>query len=274
MPVPQFATGAVFDWCAAAVGRYRFGLVAANADHVGIGPADSAHRDIIGSYQPQPIAAHMLIQHARASKRTSQTSYPQLARQQLPIRFVICDYFSIDSFRQEQLVRGLVPLGRDRPVLCTCTPTSENRSTANPATDLEPLSSKFAYDAQAYRTLPLHEQRWIRAVATGNSMRKAALAGRSAARIHGMWVIGPPGRQEEPVEVMAVGGKPPSTSQWPAGCLYIRQRPRTASIVNFTTLRATDPLSAAFEIALRHGLREGLVAMDWILSPTTHPAMW
>lgn len=111
-------------------------------------------------------------------------------------------------------------------------------------------------------------------MATGNSMRKAALAGRSAARIHGMWVIGPPGRQEEPVEVMAVGGKLPSTSQWPAGCLYIRQRPRTASIVNFTTLRATDPLSAAFEIALRHGLREGLVAMDWILSPTTHPAMW
>lgn len=180
----------------------------------------------------------------------------------------------MESSRQEYLVRGLIHRGQ-RPAGAVTTEgfTAAGRAhcpcsqTATVATaELEPISSKFAYDKQAYAALSLHEQRWITAVAVGKSMRKAALAGRAAARVHGMWVIGPPSDEAELVEVMAVGGKVPSKSQWPKGCIYIGQRARTATIVEFTTLRATDPLSTAFEIALRHGFREGLVAMDWILA--------
>ena len=137
-----------------------------------------------------------------------------------------------------------------------------HRSRQQPTEGVIWLSSRYAIRADAYEPLLFSEKRWLEAVAMGKTVRKAALAGRSAARVHGMWVIA---RGSEPVELVPRTGRSPSKSQWPTHCVYLEPRKRRGEIEEFATLRATDPLTAAFEIALRHGFREGLVAMDWIL---------
>lgn len=164
--------------------------------------------------------------------------------------------------RQRELSRALIKLKRETKTAGQ-TGAAEIQASGKHATNLVVLSKRYAYNKDAFDQLQLHEQHWLRAVAVGKSMRKAALAGRSAARIHGMWVIGP---REQAVELMPVGLRVPSKSQWPDGCVYLNPRPRRAEIIEHRTLQVVDPLSAAFEIALRHGFREGLVAMDWILA--------
>jgi len=111
--------------------------------------------------------------------------------------------------------------------------------------------------------LAFFEKRWIQAIAAGKAARKAALAGRSAARALDMWVVTTD--PNEPVELILPNGKAPPKKQQPANTVYHRARRRSATIRHFDTLRATDELTTALEIALRHGFREGLVAMDWIL---------
>lgn len=128
------------------------------------------------------------------------------------------------------------------------------------------LTSRFAVKAAEFNPLMFSEQRWLEAVAVGKTMTNAALAGRSAARVHGMWIIT---KGEEKVELVSRTGRSPSKSQWPKNCVYLPQRVRKGEIQKWATLRATDPVTAACEIALRHGFREGLVAMDWILKHHT-----
>lgn len=125
------------------------------------------------------------------------------------------------------------------------------------------LSSKHCMSRADFSGLAFYERRWIQAIAAGKAARKAALAGRSAARALDMWVVTT--EVNEPVELLLPNGKAPPKKQQPANTVYHRARKRPATIRRFDTLRATDELTTAFEIALRHGFREGLVAMDWIL---------
>lgn len=157
----------------------------------------------------------------------------------------------MDRGRQQELINALIKL---------------NPRAAGQGDDTVRLSSRYGIAKANFDNLHQHERRWLRAIAVGKTMHKAALAGRSAARTHGMWVIGP---EQEPVEVIPVGSKVPSKKQWPPGIVYLEPRVRSANIERFATLRATDPLSTAFEIALRHGFREGLIAMDWVLKHQT-----
>ena len=93
-------------------------------------------------------------------------------------------------------------------------------------------------------------------------MPRAVLSGRSAARILGIWVIA---TTPEPVELVAQRGKAPSRKQWPPGVVYRDRSPGHTPPQTFDRLRTTDALTTVFEIALRHGFAEGLVAMDWLL---------
>ena len=54
---------------------------------------------------------------------------------------------------------------------------------------LTQLAPTQAIPSEYYRELKRHEQQWLRAVAVGKSKTRAVLIGRSAARIHGMWVV-------------------------------------------------------------------------------------
>lgn len=125
------------------------------------------------------------------------------------------------------------------------------------------LSSKHCMSQADFAQLAFFEKRWIQAIAVGKAARKAALAGRSAARALDMWVVTTD--VNEPVELLLPNGKAPPKKQQPTNTVYHRARRRPATIRHFDTLRTTDELTTAFEIALRHGFREGLVAMDWIL---------
>ena len=133
----------------------------------------------------------------------------------------------------------------------------------------ERLSTQYAVEKRQFRTLAYYEQRWLRACAVAASMPRAALVGRSAARLLGMWVVA---TSVEPVELCAVTGKPPSKRGWPSGCVYLQPRKRTGFVRSDGRIRVMDELTNAFEIALRHGFREGLVAMDWILRHHTDRA--
>lgn len=159
----------------------------------------------------------------------------------------------MDKRRQLELTAALV----DRKTMtCGGKPLREPYA-------LVALSPGLAMDYTQYKNLQFHEKRWIKAIAVGQGMRKAVLAGRSAARALGMWVVATDAN--EPVELLLPAGKPPSKSQWPPGIVYLEPRNRPAGVRELDTVRATDELTTAFEIALRHGFREGLVAMDWVL---------
>lgn len=128
------------------------------------------------------------------------------------------------------------------------------------------LSSRYAVDKRKHRELAFHEKRWLRAVAVGVTLRRAVLAGRSAARLLDMWVVA---TSDEPVELCAASGKVPSKRGWPSGCVYLPVRSRTGTVRSNGLIRVVDELTTAFEIALRHGFREGLVATDWVLAHHT-----
>lgn len=124
------------------------------------------------------------------------------------------------------------------------------------------VSTQFFISVTEWKELRYHEKRWLAAYAVGCTVPKAALSGRSAARILGIWVIA---TTPEPVELVAQRGKAPSRKQWPPGVVYRDRSPGNAPAKNFDRPRTTDPLTTVFEIGLRHGFAEGLVAMDWLL---------
>lgn len=153
-------------------------------------------------------------------------------------------------------------VGRQREILGKVIP--RERSTER---DTVVLSSRHAMARDQFHALAFYEKRWVQAIAAGQAARKAALAGRSAARVLGMWVVTTD--RHEPVELLLPSGKAPPKKQWPANTVHHEARRRPATIRHFDTLRATDEVATAFEIALRHGFREGLVAMDWLLTHHT-----
>ena len=124
------------------------------------------------------------------------------------------------------------------------------------------VSTRFFISVTEWKQLRYHEKRWLAAYAVGCTMPKAVLSGRSAARILGIWVIA---TTPEPVELVAQRGKAPSRKQWPPGVVYRDRSPGDATTQHFDRLRTTDALTTVFDIALRHGFAEGLVAMDWLL---------
>ena len=156
-------------------------------------------------------------------------------------------------------------MGRQREILSKVIDRRDTQSGRAVA-----LSTRHAMLQADFRTLAFYEKRWVQAVAAGQAARKAALAGRSAARVLGMWLVTTD--PNEPVELVLPSGKAPSRKQWPANTVYHEARNRVAVIKHFDTLRVTDELTTAFEIALHHGFREGLVAMDWVLKHHTDRA--
>mgnify|MGYP001759316866 FL=1 len=92
-----------------------------------------------------------------------------------------------------------------------------------------------------FHALAFYEKRWVQAVAAGQAARKAALAGRSAARVLGMWLVTTD--SNEPVELLLPNGRTPSRRQWPDNTVYHRARNCETVIKHFDTLRVTDELT-------------------------------
>lgn len=122
-------------------------------------------------------------------------------------------------------------------------------------------ATRFVPDTQ-WAGLKRHEQAFLAAYATGLAAHKAVLVGRSAARVHDMWVL--PAR-DEVVELAQRGGAPPSTSQWPESVTYRRMAVPDANLDTFRGVRLTTRARTAADVARLHGARQGAVAIDGLL---------
>lgn len=158
----------------------------------------------------------------------------------------------MDSGRKQELANKLMDRKREQDWFAYRRRPAEYRK----------VSTRFFISVTEWKQLRYHEKRWLAAYAVGCTVPKAVLSGRSAARLLGIWVIA---TTSEPVELVAQRGKAPSRKQWPLGVVYRDRSPGNTAPRSFDRLRTTDPLTTVFEIALRHGFAEGLVAMDWLL---------
>lgn len=130
------------------------------------------------------------------------------------------------------------------------------------------LSATKFIAAAHWRGLKRYEQEFLRCYAMAAAAHRAILVGRSAARLHGIWVI--PSRRET-VELAQRSGNPPSKSQWPDGITYHRMSIPDSDISQWRasdpagapgTLRVTNEERTVVDIARLHGVRDGVVAMD------------
>ena len=83
------------------------------------------------------------------------------------------------------------------------------------------LAPQVTVDAQAYTSLPVHEQTRLRCLAATLSAHRAVLAACSAARVHRLWVLS--ARGEEDIE-LALAGTVPPIAQVPPGWRYRKMK--------------------------------------------------
>lgn len=125
------------------------------------------------------------------------------------------------------------------------------------------LSATRFVAAETWNELKRHEQQFLRCYAAALATRTAVLVGRSAAQVNGLWVLP---AQREVAELATGGGNPPPRKQWPDGVEYRHMTVPEIDVVGTSRVRATRPTRTAVDIARFHGVRDGVVAMDSLLS--------
>lgn len=137
--------------------------------------------------------------------------------------------------------------------------------------NLTKISPLWALPIPLYNALRHHQRHLAVALAHGRSTTRSVLMGRSAARVHGMWVIGP--GVNEPVELAAPNTQPPTKQKWAPGTVHRKLILSDSEVgerrCGNAVIRATTPLRTTIDIARLHGYREGLVAFDWLLARTS-----
>ncbi|MGV0352889.1 hypothetical protein [uncultured Corynebacterium sp.] len=136
------------------------------------------------------------------------------------------------------------------------------------------LAPQVTVDAQAYTSLPVHEQTRLRCLAAALSAHRAVLAACSAARVHRLWVLS--ARGEEDIELALAGGTVPPNAQVPPGWRYHKMKLPPGDIVSVSvsasaeegtpSVRATSPARTVVDLACLHGFVRGLVAADSYLA--------
>lgn len=134
---------------------------------------------------------------------------------------------------------------------------------------LIPLSRRRAARKETLTKLTYRERKWLRAAAVGLDTQTAVLTGRSAARLLNMWVVA---TASEHVELTLPSGFSPPKAEWAEGTTFYRGKLERNEIFHYPELPGiefTGPVRTAFDIAIRHGFAEGLVAFDWLLASST-----
>ena len=127
-------------------------------------------------------------------------------------------------------------------------------------------SHRYAVHKEMVAELSYRERKWLRAAAIGPGTSKAVLTGRSAARMLGMWVVA---ATPEHVELTLPSGFSQPKAEWAEGTKFYRGKLERTEIFHYPELPGiefTGPVRTAFDIAIRHGFAEGLVAFDWLLA--------
>lgn len=119
------------------------------------------------------------------------------------------------------------------------------------------LAPRVAIAHRHYSCLPPSEQLRLRALAAAQSGYSAVLISKSAARMHGLWVIP---RPQEEVELALPGANLPCRSRRRPGWTYHKTALR--DVVEVQGARCVSPARAVVDIARFHGFIDGVVAAD------------
>lgn len=126
------------------------------------------------------------------------------------------------------------------------------------------LTPEMAVRIEDYESKPPWVRSEIRAAAVGLSADRLVLAGKSAARLHGIKLLKP---YDPEVELLCVDGvKPRGRSQWVRGTRLRSVYLPADQVVHDGGLRMTRIFRTLRDIAAWHGVLEGVVAMDSALS--------
>ena len=124
------------------------------------------------------------------------------------------------------------------------------------------LSSVIYYPRSAWEELRYHERQWLRVEAAGRTSNSAILVGRSAARMHGMWVIS---TSAEHIELALPSGGVSTNRDRSQGLVFRRSKLLPMDIGDVDGHRLTTGFRTFADIARYHGFVEGLVAADYLL---------
>lgn len=119
------------------------------------------------------------------------------------------------------------------------------------------LAPRIAVHRDHYRSLPLPAQLRLRAIAAARSAYTAVLISKSAARVHGLWVLA---SAEEKVEMALPHNSLPNKDRRHPERIYRKTKLPDPLLVHGT--RTVSPARAVIDIARFHGFREGLIAAD------------
>ena len=128
--------------------------------------------------------------------------------------------------------------------------------------ELVQLTKSMYFCAETWKRLKEYEKAFLRCYAAGCQSRKAVLVDCSAARLNGVWTIA----RNEPVTLAVPNGRPASTKSGWTGYEYRHRKIPEADIIHDGPVRYTDAIRTAVDIARERGVREGVIAMDSVLS--------
>lgn len=121
------------------------------------------------------------------------------------------------------------------------------------------LASETVMEKERFSELPSWEQATAYAAAVGMTIDTAVVAGKAAARLLEIEVLG----WDPVVELMHVGGvQPGSRSKWPEGVHYRYCALQSREVYEEHGLRVTNVPRTLGDIARYHGLMDGVVVMD------------
>ena len=119
------------------------------------------------------------------------------------------------------------------------------------------LAPRIAVHRDHYHSLNLSSQLRLRAIAAARSAYTAVLISKSAARLHGLWVLA---SAEEKVEMALPHNSLPHKDRRHPERMYRKTKLPEPLLVHGA--RTVSPARAVIDIARFHGFREGLIAAD------------
>ena len=124
------------------------------------------------------------------------------------------------------------------------------------------LTKSMYFCAATWKKLKEYQRAFLKCYAAGCQSRRAVLIDCSAARLNGVWTIA----RNEPVTLAVPNGQPHSLNgDWTGYEYRYRQIPE-ADIIHDGPVRYTNAIRTAIDIARERGVREGVIAIDSVLS--------
>lgn len=124
------------------------------------------------------------------------------------------------------------------------------------------LTKSIYFCAATWKKLKEYQRAFLRCYAAGCQSRRAVLIDCSAARLNGVWTIA----RGEPVTLAVPNGRPHSLSADWTGYEYRHRQIPEADIIYDGPVRYTNAIRTAIDIARERGVREGVIAIDSVLS--------